>query len=94
MSDLVMPFEQLLSAASEFSNQAGELEAILGKIQGQLETLSGAFRGRTAERFQTLMAEWTKDMGNIQEVLTQVGQGLNKTVADFQEYDESASKRF
>lgn len=94
MSDIVISYEQLQSAAREFNNQAGELEAILGKIQSQLESLSGAFRGRTAEQLQTLMAEWTKDARNIQEVLTQVGQGLNKTVARFQEDDESTSKLF
>lgn len=94
MPDIVISYEQLQTAATEFSNQAGELEAILGKIQSQLDTLAPVFQGRTAEKFQTLMTEWTKDARNIQEVLAQVGQDLNNTVERFQNDDESTSKRF
>lgn len=94
MSDLIIPFAQLQDAASQFTNQAGDLEIMLSKIQEQLNSLSGAFRGKTAEKFQILMEEWTKDAGNIQQVLAQVGQGLTKTVERFQEEDVDISGLF
>jgi WXG100 family type VII secretion target len=93
-SDLLISYEELQRVSGQFAGKVGELDQALNQIQNQIQSLTTSFQGQTAQQFQALMAEWTKDAQAIRNVLSDVGQRLGQTAEDAINWDRDSARRF
>jgi WXG100 family type VII secretion target len=85
---------ELQAASSKFNANASELEQLLQRVQGQIESLSSTWQGRAAADFGSLMTKWTTDVHGIHEVLATVSQHLSQAASGYQDADTGIARGF
>jgi WXG100 family type VII secretion target len=91
---ILVTYEDLQIAASQFNSKAAELEQMLQQVQSQIQSLASTWQGQAASQFAALMGQWTTDVNGIRTILGEISQHLNQAASVYQETDLSISRGF
>jgi WXG100 family type VII secretion target len=95
MSDSVLvQYEGLLTAASDFQAKAGQLETTVTDLNTQINSVLADFHGSTATNFKVNLGQLNNAMTELKGVITQFSTVLNEAEATYRTADNTAAGLF
>jgi 6 kDa early secretory antigenic target len=82
--------DELRGVASQLDNAAGNVDGILNQVKNQVNALGDSWKGAAAGNFSALMADWTREVNELNTTLGEIARVL-RTAAQNYEQTESAN---
>lgn len=94
MPNIAVTPEQLQAIAGQLNSGAGNIESILGQLEGQVAPLQSEWQGVAQARFQELWAEWHRSSRGIQQALHGISQLTQQAGHNYEETESSIATSF
>ena len=94
MPDIRADTVGIQNGASKFSQQSVELGDLLTTVSGTIDELQSLWTGPAASQFVDLMAEWTKDVNDIKQVLETIATKVNSAGMGYDDLDGQIQRAF
>lgn len=94
MSDLKVNFSTLSAAAADINSGANQLEATLGDMDAQLQSLRASWTGESAAAYQGAKAKWTTAITDMKTLLTQIGSAVDTSGQQYQATERGNTARW
>ncbi len=90
MAQLKVTPEQLHSRANEYREQSKEVEGVISKLDSLMSALEGEWEGSSASKYIEKYQELLPSFKNMQELIAQLADALDKEANKFEEADNSS----
>jgi early secretory antigenic target protein ESAT-6 len=77
--DVTFNTDIIAQKAGAIQTTAGQIEELLGQLNGQMADLEQSYTGAGAAAFQAVYAKWRTTAAQMKEELGQIGAGLSST---------------
>lgn len=89
MARIGVQSEDLRQQASAVKAGAAEVNDILGRLTGQIQTLASTWEGAASAAFQTRWQEWQAGAAQVQQAMDGMGIFLDQAAQTYEETEES-----
>jgi early secretory antigenic target protein ESAT-6 len=79
--------DDVATRAATVRSQAAELESQVARLTSDMQALSETWTGTASSAFQGLYHSWTKQAGQIQAALEQIGASLRSAGVNYAEVE-------
>jgi WXG100 family type VII secretion target len=80
---------ELRQQAQSVRSGASEVNDIVGRLTGQVQELSGRWRGSASESFQGLWDEWQRGAQQLREAMQGIGDFLERAAETYEQAEDS-----
>ena len=81
--------EELRQQSSAVKAGAAEVNDILGRLTGQIQSLASTWEGAASAAFQTRWQEWQTGAAQVQQAMDGMGIFLDEAARTYEETEES-----
>lgn len=83
--------DELRTQASQVSQGAAEVQALLSKLLGQVQDLAGRWEGAGSTSFQQLYDEWSKGADMTKQGMDGISKFLNDAAQQYEDVDTAVA---
>lgn len=87
MTQISINTDEVVSAASRFDKERGDLEALLGNARALMNNLQGQFKGQRAQKIFGTWQDIQPSLNGAVQALEAAGKLLKQAAADFSQAD-------
>ena len=89
MARIGVQSEELRQQAGAVKAGAAEVNDILGRLTGQIQTLASSWEGAASAAFQARWQEWQAGAAQVQQAMDGMGIFLDQAAVTYEETEES-----
>jgi early secretory antigenic target protein ESAT-6 len=89
MARIGVQSEELRQQATTVKAGAAEVNDILGRLTGQIQTLASTWEGAASAAFQTRWQEWQTGANQVQQAMDSMGIFLDEAARTYEQTEES-----
>ena len=89
MARIGVQSEELRQQAAAVKVGAGEVNDILSRLTGQIQTLASSWEGAASAAFQSRWQEWQTGAGQVQQAMDSMGIFLDEAARTYEQTEES-----
>lgn len=87
MAQIRVTPDQLRSRASEYRNQADDVEEVIKRLDSLISSLQSEWEGHSAERYISQYQELRPSFASMQKLITDLASSLDQEATKFEEAD-------
>ena len=85
---------RLRDASSQLNGGAGEINAILAKLSGQVNSLGGDWAGVAQSKFQSLYEQWNKGAQQLHDALEGISKLTSQAAENYETTEQAVASSF
>ena len=93
MADTFVDEETMAATIARIEALVPQMQGELKKLNGEMQSLFGTWKGRSSNSFQRLHTNWSQDYGKLTTALTGIHTTLTKNLANARGADENSTAR-
>jgi early secretory antigenic target protein ESAT-6 len=94
MGDFKVNFAALETAASDISAAGRQLQSRLDELDRSLQPLQSDWTGAASESYQQARAKWTQAIGDMNNLLTEVGRAVTQSGSGYTDAERNNAGRW
>lgn len=87
-------FEGIATAGSDIVGGANKIEQQLAEMDSRLRPLQSDWTGAASESYEQARATWTTTIGEMKQLLAEIGAAVSQSGQDYQATDAANARRF
>jgi len=92
--NLKVDFGALEAAAADIMAGANQIESRLGQLESELAPLRADWTGAASESYQGAKAQWDSAIGDMKQLLADIGRAVTQSNADYQSTESRNAGRW